>query len=93
MELTNNNRLPSDVTPLVKQAVLDAFTGADGGSRARIASDIYASRFYSAVASVHSAVAIEAIYIGTTTADQLKISVGVDQYPTLDVSAITVELV
>ncbi len=62
--LANNQSVPADVLPLVQNAIVAAFAGEDGGPRARIGSNIFASRFYSAVAALGSWVQIVTIKIG-----------------------------
>jgi len=90
--LTDSSRLPSDIVSKTKTAVLAAFNGTDGGTKARIAKDIYASRFYAGVSSISTAVQVISILVGMTSAIDQTISVGIDQVPTLDESDITVTL-
>lgn len=82
--------LPSDIATQIKAAIVSAFSGGDGGERARIGGTIYASRFYAPVALVHSSVAIISILIGTTTATLTSVVAGIDQVPTIQASDITV---
>jgi hypothetical protein len=66
--LTNSAQVPSNVVTQVQAVVLAAFAGSDGGPRARIASTLYASRFYSGVAALGTWVEIVSIKIGSTGA-------------------------
>lgn len=48
--IANSAQVPSTATTQIKNAIIAAFSGADGGSRARIGSTIYASRYYGPIA-------------------------------------------
>lgn len=63
--LANNSGIPSDGTQQIQDAIIAAFAGADGGARARIASIIYASRYYAPVAALGSWAQIINIQIGS----------------------------
>lgn len=93
VDLVNNVNLPSNIVDLVKAAIIAAFTGADGGSRARIAGIILASRYYSGVASLGNGVEILTILLGISAATLNSITMGIDQEPTIDASNIIVNLV
>jgi uncharacterized phage protein gp47/JayE len=93
IQLDNNNSLPSDIVTKVKNSIIAAFTGSDGGQRARIGSTIYASRFYAPVSLSSSGVSIVSILIGTAIANLNFVEVGVDQFPTVVAENITVTLV
>lgn len=94
VELANNPALPSDIVTLVRNAIIAAFNGADGGSRARIGSTIYAGRFYAGVAAVNANVNIQSISMGfTSAAGAASLAFGIDQRPTLDATDIQVLLV
>ena len=93
VSIVNNPLLPSNIVDLVKAAIIARFNGADGTSRERIGSSIFASRYYSAVSGVATNVAVVSILIGTSTATLAKVDVGIDQRPTLSASDITVTLV
>lgn len=66
--LQNSPFVPSNALSLIQAAAAAAFTGADGGTRARIASTVFASRFYAGVATLGSWVSIVSIQIGTNAA-------------------------
>ena len=93
VSIVNDPSLPSNIVDLVKAAIIARFNGADGTSRERIGSSIFASRYYSAVSGVATNVAVVSILIGTSTATLTKVDVGIDQRPTLSASDITVTLV
>lgn len=64
--IATSSQVPSNAAALIQDAILTAFSGADGGPRARIGSDVYASRFYSAVATLGPWAQITSIHIGST---------------------------
>ena len=93
VNLVNNPKLPSNIVALVQAAVQAAFTGADGGVRARIASTLYSGRYFVGVSGTDPNVQITSLYVGlaasptTTTA-----TLGIDQLPTLATANIVVTL-
>lgn len=94
VQIANNGRIPADIDDIVRQAIIRAFNGDDGGERARIGSTMYAGRFYAPVFSVSPDINIQSITLGLDeTASQTAITYGIDQRPTLDASNITVDLV
>lgn len=72
VSLATNALVPSNAAQLIQAAIINAFSGGDGGPRASIGSTIFASRFYAAVAALGSWVEIRSILIGSsnTTAAQ-----------------------
>ncbi len=54
ISLVNGPQVPADAITQVQDAILEAFSGGDGGPRARIGSTIYASRFYCVVNALGS---------------------------------------
>lgn len=94
VELTNNGLVPASVETLVRNAIVAAFNGDDGGPRARIGATMYASRFYAGVAALGTWAQIVSITIGTTSAaGDNDVPVGIDEYPSLDPADIDVTLV
>jgi len=88
--LADGPDVPSDATILVQQAIIAAFLGLDGGSRARIGATVFASRFYCPVAALGPWVRIVEILVGTVTADAASVAPDIDQVPTIDVADIVV---
>lgn len=91
--LNDNGLVPSDVQQQVRAAIVDAFSGGDGGPRARIGATLYASRFYAVVAKLGTWAQIVSIKIGITsspTSDEL--TVEINQFPTLAAADIAVTL-
>ncbi|MFT8722599.1 MAG: baseplate J/gp47 family protein [Acetobacter malorum] len=94
VRLASSAAVPSTVTTDIQTAVQSAFLGDDGGTRARIGSTLYASRFYAAVASLGSWAQITEITVGTSpNPTGFTMQMQADQIPTLDASTISVELV
>ena len=94
VELANNNALPGDIVARVRAAILSAFNGEDGGTRARIGSTIYAGRYYASVQAIDTDnVDIFSITISRNGSSYLtSASFGIDEVPTLDASNISVTL-
>lgn len=93
VQIANNPSLPADIVTQTKNAILAAFNGQDGGSRARIASTIYASRYVGGVATISPVVSVVSLLVGTSSPTLNSVTVGIDQTPTLQASDITVTLV
>lgn len=93
VSIANNTALPSNIVDLVKQAIVDAFNGADGGQRARIGATLFASRYYGPVISVNQYVSILSLKLGPTTATLDSYTPNIDKQPTISVGNITVTLV
>lgn len=94
IQIAKNSAMPANILSLIQAATINAFNGTDGGTRARIASAIYAGRFYASVAATNSNVQILSILLGTTAPGaSTSVTMGIDQRPTLDVSNIIVTLV
>lgn len=93
VDIVNNPLLPSNITTLIQNAIISAFTGQDGGSRARIGSSIFAGRYYAPVSSTSQYVEILSLYVGTAASPTGSVvNMGIDQLPTLDATNITVTL-
>lgn len=91
--LKASNSLPANIEEQVKASIVSAFSGATAGfARERMASEIYASRYYSVVSAISEYVNILSILIGTTTADSNYLEMGIDQCPTISASDIEVIL-
>lgn len=93
VEISADANLPADIVTLVKNAIISAFGGGDGGARARIGSRILASRYYAPIQAVSTYVEIISVLIGTSTATLNSVTAGIDQRPTIDASNISVTLV
>lgn len=65
VNVANNSLVPANAATLIQNAIFSSFSGADGGTRARIGSTIYASRFYSAIAALGPWAQIISLLIGS----------------------------
>lgn len=96
VQIKNNAQLPSNITQLVQNAVIQSFSGEDGGTAAGINQTIYSGRYYANVAAINSSVEVLSILIGFTNlagATYTYINTGIDQLPTISASQISVTLV
>lgn len=66
VKIANNPQVPSNATTLIQNAIIAAFSGADGGTRARIGSTIYASRYYAAIAALGPWAQIVLLQVGSS---------------------------
>lgn len=93
VQIANNPRLPADIVAQVKTAIVSAFSGGDGGPRARIGSRIFASRFYGPVAAIGANVSILSILVGVSSTTLPSVEAGIDQIPTITAADISVSLI
>ena len=91
--LRNSSSLPFNITDLVKQSVIDTFSGLNGFQRARIGGEVYSSSYYGPIAQIANSVQVLTVRVGTTLADQDSVLVGIDQAPTVSADDIEVVLV
>lgn len=90
VSLQNNPSVPADAAQQIKNAIVAAFNGADGGPRARIGSSIFASRFYSAIAALGNWALIYSVLVGVGTANRTSVLIAIDRVPTVDAADISV---
>lgn len=88
INITNSAQVPANALAMIQTAIQNAFSGADGGVRARIGSTVYASRFYSAVASLGAWAQIISLQLGSTNAAS-GVIVGSISGTTLTVGSVT----
>ena len=94
VSIASSPSLPSNISDLIKTAIINAFNGGDGGSRARIGGTIYAGRYYAPISAVQAgAIEILSVKIGTTTATLDSLTVNIDRLPVVSTANITVTLV
>jgi baseplate J-like protein len=86
--LKTSAQIPSTALAQIQAAIMAAFLGQDGGTRARIGSEIFASRYYAGVAMLGSWAQIISIQIGNT-ANQAASFTGVLVAGALTVSGVT----
>lgn len=85
-----NPSTPIDASDQVKAAVVAAFTGTDGGPRARIGSTLFASRFYAGIVALGPWAQIYSILVGAGSATKTSLLVQIDQVPTISNTNIAV---
>ena len=92
VQIQQNNSLPSDVISKIQTAVQNAFTGSDGGTRARIGSKVTAGRYFSGVQAIDmSNMEILSITLSRDGATyRPSVEFGIDEIPTLDNNNISV---
>ncbi len=66
VSIVNSTGVPSDALAQIQTAIINAFAGADGGTRARIRSNILASRYYGPVSLLGDWAQVLSIKIGST---------------------------
>lgn len=66
VNIVNSAQVPANAQELVAAAIIEAFAGSDGGSRARIGSTLYASRYYGPVATLGAWAQILSLQIGSS---------------------------
>lgn len=91
VSVVGSSTLPSDVVTTIRDAIVSAFAGGDGGSRARIGATLYASRFYAPIISAVPSVQIASMYIGKAAYPTgNSVSLDIDEYPTISSTNISV---
>jgi hypothetical protein len=86
--IENSLAVPSNALPLIQDAILNAFTGGDGGTVAGIGSRILASRFYSGIAALGAWAQILSLNIESSLAPATCSFTGSTSGTTLTVSAV-----
>lgn len=94
VSIVNSTSLPSNIVALVQNAIIAAFNGTDGGTRARIASELYAGRYYPGIGSIDPSVQLLSVYLGTAAnPTTTQVTMGIEQQPTISAANIQVVLV
>jgi uncharacterized phage protein gp47/JayE len=92
VSIADSPAVPANAEELIQAAIIAAFSGSDGGSRARIGATTFASRFYAPVAMLGSWAQIVSIKIGTTTPTADEVTLDLDLVPTVGAADISVVL-
>lgn len=66
VQIKNSSLVPSNALAQIQQSLQAAFTGADGGSRARIGSTLFAGRYYAGIVSLGTWAQVLAITMGSS---------------------------
>lgn len=68
VQIANSAAVPADSTAQVRAAIQAAFSGADGGQRAKIGGTVFASRYYPGIAALGTWAQIVSILVGSANA-------------------------
>lgn len=93
VQITNDSNLPADIVTQIKNSIVNAFYGGDGGPRARIGSTLFASRFYAPVVSLSPYVSVLSLLLGASTPTLASLATNIDKHPTISAANISVTLV
>jgi len=91
VQIRASTALPYNINTLIKNAIIAAFTGADGSDPVQIGFAVYAADYYSTVNSVDASCHVLAITIGTAPSPAAaSVNMNINQYPTISDLNITV---
>jgi hypothetical protein len=83
VSMSNSSAVPSNALTLIRNAILAAFNGEDGGQGVHIGATIYATRYVAGVAALGTWARIISLHVGTSAAPTGdSVAVGIDQFPT-----------
>ena len=88
VQIPNSTLVPSDAVTQIQNAIMGAFAGTDGGQRARIGSNIYASRYAAPIAALGPWAQIISLGVGSNNT-AAAVVVGSIVGTTLTVTAVT----
>lgn len=66
VKIADNNEVPSDATTEIQEAIVSAFSGGDDSDSVTIGGTVYASRYYTTIASLGSWAKVVSIRIGSS---------------------------
>lgn len=93
VQIQNSAGLPANIIALTQAAVVASFVGADGSARVRTGGLVLAGKFYAPVSAIGPSVNVVQILVGVSTPTLTSYQVGIDQFPTLQASDVSVMLV
>jgi hypothetical protein len=93
VQIQNSANLPADIVTQVQTAVVNSFNGIDGSKRIRTGGLALAGKFYAPVSAIGPEVNVVQVLLGTSAPTLTSFQVGIDQFPTLQASDVTVALV
>ena len=85
-----NADVPSNGAALVQAAIIAAFNGEDGGTKARIGSTVFASRYYAGIVALGAWARIYSVQVGILAANLSSVPVAADRIPTISALNISV---
>ena len=71
VSIFDNSAIPADYITEIQTAIINAFAGEDGGPRARIGTELFASRFYAPVIALGAWAQLVNIKIGTANSPEV----------------------
>lgn len=89
VQLVNSSAVPSNVITLVQNAVINAFIGADGGTRAQSGSRLLSSRYSPGISALGTWSEVIGVFMGTSANGYAAVYTGSISGTTLTVSAVT----
>jgi hypothetical protein len=87
--IANSTLVPANAATLIQNAIIAAFSGEDGGSRAQMSSTILASRYYCGIAALGSWAQITALTMGSTVTTAAVMATSSISGTTLTVGSLT----
>lgn len=94
VSIQNSASLPANIVVLVQNAIIAAFNGTDGlSTRTIMGGQLLASRFYGPIQLIGNEVSTLSILLGSSTPTLTALLIGIDQFPTVQASDISVTLV
>jgi uncharacterized phage protein gp47/JayE len=93
VQISASATLPSNIVQLTQNAIIAAFTGADGSQPVRIGSLLLASKFYAPIVALGAEVSVISILLGSSSPTLTSQLIGIDQKPTIAAGNIAVTLV
>jgi hypothetical protein len=88
VNIANNPQVPANAAALIQAAIIQSFSGADGGVRATIGSTIYATRFMANIYALGPWVQIISIQLGSSNSPSATFT-GIIATTTLTVSSVS----
>lgn len=93
VSIPNTVAVPSGATAQIQAAIISAFAGADGGSRAKIGGTVYAARYYAGIMALGAWAAGVEVLLGSSTPTLPTQTVNIDHIPVTSAGNIAVTLV
>ena len=87
--ISTSGAVQSNATTLIQNAILNAFTGGDGGLPAQIGTQVWASRYYAGITNLGEWAQLEPIGLATSNDTPIAVFVGSITNATLTVASFT----
>ncbi|MBM6414832.1 hypothetical protein, partial [Lacticaseibacillus paracasei] len=95
VQIQDSPNLPANIVALVQAAVVASFNGTDGSKRARMGTTVLAGKFYAPISAIAPTVNVISVLLNIKpgTPNLTNVTLGIDQFPTLQPSDVAVTLV